>query len=178
MAGHYNFSLGDPTPSGWSMPSAAYPTWKPDPDNTFNWTTQQEKESTFGDRFKDALSEGIGSYTKRFAGAGEKTGGDNYIKSGGATTADLGGGNTLYVPDNTATQLRMAQAGQQGTSGGGVGRMAGQVLGGSIGSALGSSMIASAGGAAAAGLGTTIGAAALGPIGAIGGALLGGLLPF
>ena len=177
-------SYFDPTYSSpfpdvdYELDPKAFPTWKPDPDNTFSWTTQQEKEPTFGDYFKDALKQNIGSYTKRFAGAGEKTGGDNYIKSDGATTADLGGGNTLYVPDNTATQLRMAQAGQQGSSGGGIGRMAGQALGGSIGSALGSSMLASAGGAAAAGLGTTIGAAALGPIGAIGGAMLGGLLPF
>ena len=177
MAGHDNFSYTDPTPSGWSFDHSL--AWKPDPDNTFSWTAQQEKEPTFGDYFKDALKENIGTYTKRFAGAGDKEdGGDNYIKSGGATTADLGGGNTLYVPDNTAAQLRMAQAGQQGSSGGGIGRMAGQALGGSIGSALGTSMIASAGGAAAAGLGTTIGAAALGPIGAIGGAMLGGLLPF
>ena len=114
---------------------------------------------------KTLLADGIGSYTKRFAGAGEKTGGDNYIKSEGATTADLGGGNTLYVPDNTAAQLRMAQAGQQGSSSGGIGRMAGQALGGAIGSALGS----------------TIGGAfgsVLGPLGAIAGGALGGLLPF
>ena len=111
-------------------------------------------------------------------GAGDKRdGGDNYIKSEGATTADLGGGNTLYVPDNTAAQLRMAQAGQQGKQWWRFGRMAGQALGGSIGSALGTSMIASAGGAAAARLGTAFGAA-LGPIGAIGGGALGGLLPF
>ena len=165
-------SYFDPTyssaPGGWSLPKEAYPTWKPDPDNTFNWTTQQEKEPTFGDRFKDALADGIGSYTKRFAGAGEKTGGDNYIKSGGATTADLGGGNTLYVPDNTATQLRMAQAGQQGSSGGGIGRMAGSILGQAGGAALGGS---------AALAGTALGSA-LGPLGAIAGGALGGLLPF
>ena len=144
------------------------PTWKPDPDNTFNWTAQQEKESTFGDRFKDALADGIGSYTKRFAGVGEKTGGDNYIKSEGATTADLGGGNTLYVPDNTAAQLRMAQAGQQGSSSGGIGRMAGSILGQAGGAALGG---------AGALAGTAFGAA-LGPLGAIAGGALGGLLPF
>ena len=86
----------------YELDQKAFPTWKPDPDNTFNWTAQQEKEPTFGDYFKDALKQNIGSYTKRFAGAGEKTGGDNYIKSEGATTADLGGGNTLYVPDDTA----------------------------------------------------------------------------
>ena len=159
----------DPTyssaPPSWSLPEGSTPTWKLDPDNTFSWTTQQEKASPF-DIFKDTLAEGIGSYTKRFAGgAGEKTGGDNYIKSEGATTADLGGGNTLYVPDNTATQLRMAQAGQQGSSGGGIGRMAGSILG-------------QAGGAA---LGSTIGGAfgsALGPLGAVAGSALGGLLPF
>jgi len=164
-------SYFDPTYSSpfpdvdYELDPKAFPTWKPDPDNTFNWTTQQEKESTFGDRFKDALADGIGSYTKRFAGAGDKTGDVNYIKSDGATTADLGGGNTLYVPDNTATQLRMAQAGQQGSSGGGIGRMAGQILG-------------QAGGAA---LGSTVGGAlgsALGPLGAIAGGALGGLLPF
>ena len=156
---------------------SAIPTWKPDPDKEFDWTAQKEEEPTFGDNFKTALKENIGAYTKRFAGVGDKREGDTYIRPPGATVADLGGGNTLFVPDTT-TQMRMAQAGQQGSSGGGIGRMAGQALGGSIGSALGSSMIASAGGAAAAGLGTTIGAAALGPIGAIGGALLGGLLPF
>ena len=164
MAGHHNFSLGDPTPAGWSMPAGAFPAWKPDPDNTFNWADQKEKDSPF-DIFKNNLAEGIGSYTKRFAGAGEKTGGDNYIKSGGATTADLGGGNTLYVPDNTAAQLRMAQAGQQGSSGGGFGRMAGSILG-------------QAGGAA---LGSTVGGAfgsVLGPLGAVAGSALGGLLPF
>ena len=159
----------DPTyssaPPRWSLPEGSAPTWKPDPDNTFNWTAQQEKEPTFGDYFKDALKQNIGSYTKRFAGAGEKTGGDNYIKSEGATTADLGGGNTLYVPDDTAAQLRMAQAGQQGSSGGGIGRMAGGILGQAGGAALGSTV----GGAFGA---------ALGPIGAIGGAALGSLLPF
>jgi hypothetical protein len=169
----------DPTyssaPPSWSLPEGSAPTWKPDPGTTFSWADQDEKDSPF-DIFKNTLSEGIGSYTKRFAGVGDKREGDTYIKPPGATVADLGGGNTLFVPDTTA-QLRMAQAGQQG-SGGGIGRMAGQALGGSIGSALGTSMIASAGGAAAAGLGTTIGAAALGPIGAIGGAMLGGLLPF
>ena len=158
----------DPTyssaPPSWSLPEGSAPTWKPDPGTTFSWADQDEKDSPF-DIFKNTLAEGIGSYSKRFAGAGEKTEGDNYIKSGGATTADLGGGNTLYVPDNTAAQLRMAQAGQQGSSGGGIGRMAGSILG-------------QAGGAA---LGSTIGGAfgaALGPIGAIGGAALGGLLPF
>ena len=176
MAGHGNFSLGDPTPSGWSTPFEGF-AWKPDPDNTFNWTTQQEKESTFGDRFKDALADGIGSYTKRFAGAGDKTGDVNYIKSDGATTADLGGGNTLYVPDNTATQLRMAQAGQQGTSGGGIGRMAGSILGQAGGAALGSSLTAAGGALAGSTLGTAVGSA-LGPLGAVAGAALGGLLPF
>ena len=158
----------DPTyssaPPSWSLPEGSAPTWKPDPGTTFSWADQKEKESPF-DIFKGNLAEGIGSFTKRFAGAGEKTGGDNYIKSGGATTADLGGGNTLYVPDNTATQLRMAQAGQQGSSGGGIGRMAGTILG-------------QAGGAA---LGSTVGGAlgsALGPLGAIAGGALGGLLPF
>ena len=161
-------SYFDPTyssaPPSWSLPEGSMPTWKPDPDNTFSWADQKEKDSPF-DIFKDNLAEGIGSYTKRFAGAGEKTGGDNYIKSEGATTADLGGGNTLYVPDNTAAQLRMAQAGQQGSSSGGIGRMAGSVLG-------------QAGGAA---LGSTIGGAfgsVLGPLGAIAGGALGGLLPF
>ena len=158
----------DPTyssaPPSWSLPEGSAPTWKPDPGTTFNWADQDEKESPF-DIFKGTLAKGIGSYTKRFAGAGEKTEGDNYIKSGGATTADLGGGNTLYVPDNTAAQLRMAQAGQQGSSGSGIGRMAGQILG-------------QAGGAA---LGSTVGGAlgsALGPLGAIAGGALGGLLPF
>ena len=158
----------DPTyssaPPSWSLPEGSAPTWKPDPGTTFSWADKNEKDSPF-DIFKNTLSEGIGSYTKRFAGAGETTGGDNYIKSGGATTADLGGGNTLYVPDDTATQLRMAQAGQQGSSGGGIGRMAGSILG-------------QAGGAA---LGSTVGGAlgsALGPLGAIAGGALGGLLPF
>jgi len=158
----------DPTyssaPPSWSLPEGSAPTWKPDPGTTFSWADQDEKDSPF-DIFKNTLAEGIGSYSKRFAGAGEKTEGDNYIKSGGATTADLGGGNTLYVPDNTAAQLRMAQAGQQGSSGGGIGRMAGQILG-------------QAGGAA---LGSTVGGAlgsALGPLGAIAGGALGGLLPF
>ena len=152
----------------------AFPTWKPDPGTTFKWADQEEKEPTFGERFSDALKENVGSYTKRFAGAGEKTGGNiTSIKAAGDTVADLGGGNTLFAPDTT-TAMRMAQAGQQQSSGG-FGRMAGQAIGGSIGSALGTSMIAQAGGAAAAGLGTTIGAAALGPIGAIGGALIGGL---
>jgi len=168
-------SYFDPTYSSpfpdvdYELDPKAFPTWKPDPGNTFNWTAQQEKEPTFGDRFKDALADNIGSYTKRFAGAGEKTEGDNYIKSGGATTADLGGGNTLYVPDDTATQLRMAQAGQQGSSGGGFGRMAGS----SLGQAGGTALAASAG----AGAGTFLGAAA-GPFGALLGGTLGSLLPF
>ena len=174
------FNPGNPYSIGtdvdYEIDVKSYPTWKPDPDKEFDWTAPQEKEPTFEDRFKTSLKENIGAYTKRFAGVGDKREGDTYIKPPGATVADLGGGNTLFVPDTTA-QLRMAQAGQQG-SGGGIGRMAGQALGGSIGSALGTSMIASAGGAAATGLGTTIGAAALGPIGAIGGAMLGGLLPF
>ena len=171
----------DPTyssaPPSWSLPEGSAPTWKPDPDNTFNWTTQQEKEPTFGDRFKDALADNIGSYTKRFAGAGEKTGGDNYIKSEGATTADLGGGNTLYVPDDTSTQLRMAQAGQQGSSGGGVGRMAGSILGQAGGAALGGTLTAAGGALAGSTLGTAVGSA-LGPLGALAGGALGGLLPF
>ena len=157
----------------YELPPEAYPTFKPDPDNTFSWADQKEKESPF-DIFKGNLAEGIGSYTKRFAGAGEKTGGNiTSVRAAGDTVADLGGGNTLFAPDTT-TAMRMAQAGQQQSSGG-FGRMAGSAIGGSIGSALGTSMIAKAGGAAAAGLGTTVGAAALGPIGAIGGALIGGL---
>ena len=171
MAGSTS-SYFDPSYSGagfgmdipYEVPKESYPAWKPDPGTTFNWADQDEKESPF-DIFKGTLAKGIGSYTQRFAGAGDKTGDVNYIKSDGATTADLGGGNTLYVPDNTATQLRMAQAGQQGSSGGGIGRMAGQILG-------------QAGGAA---LGSTVGGAlgsALGPLGAIAGGALGGLLPF
>jgi|TARA_Y100000289_G_scaffold39840_1_gene39326 hypothetical protein len=161
----------DPTyssaPPSWSLPEGSAPTWKPDPGTTFSWADQDEKDSPF-DIFKNTLAEGIGSYSKRFAGAGEKTEGDNYIKSGGATTADLGGGNTLYVPDNTAAQLRMAQAGQQGSSGGGIGRMAGSILGQAGGAALGGT---------AALAGTALGSA-LGPLGAIAGGALGGLLPF
>ena len=161
----------DPTyssaPPSWSLPEGSAPSWKPDPGTTFSWADQDEKDSPF-DIFKNTLAEGIGSYSKRFAGAGEKTEGDNYIKSGGATTADLGGGNTLYVPDNTAAQLRMAQAGQQGSSGGGIGRMAGSILGQAGGAALGGT---------AALAGTALGSA-LGPLGAIAGGALGGLLPF
>ena len=177
-------SYFDPTYSSpltgidYELDPKAFPTWKPDPDNTFNWTAQKEKEPTFGDRFKDALAEGVGSYTKRFAGAGAKRDGDiNYIKSEGATTADLGGGNTLYVPDNTAAQLRMAQAGQQGSSGGGIGRMAGSILGQAGGAALGSTLTATGGALAGSTLGTAVGSA-LGPLGAVAGAALGGLLPF
>ena len=173
-------SYFDPTYSSpltgidYELDPKAFPTWKPDPGTTFNWADQEEKEPTFGERFSDALKENVGSYTKRFAGAGEKTGGNiTSVRAAGDTVADLGGGNTLFAPDTTAA-MRMAQAGQQQNPGG-FGRMAGSALGGSIGSALGTSMIAKAGGAAAAGLGTTIGAAALGPIGAIAGGALGGL---
>ena len=119
----------------YEVPKESYPAWKPDPGTTFNRA----------------------DICRAPAGALQI--------SDGATTADLGGGNTLYVPDNTAAQLRMAQAGQQGSSGGGIGRMAGQILG-------------QAGGAA---LGSTVGGAlgsALGPLGAIAGGALGGLLPF
>ena len=145
----------------------AIPTWKPDPDKEFDWTAQKEEEPTFGDNFKTALKENIGAYTKRYAGAGDKREGDTYVRSPGATVADLGGGNTLYVPDTT-TQMRMAQAGQQGSSGGGIGRMAGSILGQAGGAALGGS---------AALAGTALGSA-LGPLGAIAGGALGGLLPF
>jgi hypothetical protein len=145
------------------IPAEAYPTWKPDPGTTFNWADQEEKEPTFGERFSDALKEGVGSYTKRFAGAGEKTGGNiTSVKAAGDTVADLGGGNTLFAPDTT-TAMRMAQAGQQQQSSGGFGRMAGSILG-------------QAGGAA---LGSTVGGAfgsALGPLGAIAGSALGGLI--
>ena len=152
----------------YEVPGAAFPTFKPDPGTTFNWADQEEKESTFGERFSDALKEGVGSYTKRFAGAGEKTGGNiTNVKAAGDTVADLGGGNTLFVPDTTSA-MRMAQAGQQGSSGGGFGRFAGSILGQAGGAALGGS---------AALAGTALGSA-LGPIGAIAGGALGGLLPF
>ena len=175
MAGHHNFGLGDPTPSGWSLPEGSYPTWKPDPGKEFDWTDQEKSPSLF-DNFISNLGDELGSNTKRFAGAGAKREGDTYIKPPGATVADLGGGNTLFVPD-TSTQMRMAQAGQQGSSGGGIGRMAGSILGQAGGAALGSTLTATGGALAGSTLGTAVGSA-LGPIGAIGGAMLGSLLPF
>ena len=150
----------------YELPPEAYPTFKPDPDNTFSWADQKEKESPF-DIFKGNLAEGIGSYTKRFAGAGEKTGGNiTSVRAAGDTVADLGGGNTLFAPDTT-TAMRMAQAGQQQSSGG-FGRMAGSILGQAGGAALGGTSALA---------GTAFGAA-LGPLGAVAGAALGGLLPF
>ena len=164
-------SFFDPTyssaPEGWSLPKEAYPTFKPDPGTTFNWADKEEKDSPF-DIFKDTLAEGVGSYTKRFAGAGEKSGrGTTSIETAGDTVADLGGGNTLYAPDSTAAQMRMAQAGQQGSSGG-FGRMAGRILGQAGGAALGGTSALA---------GTAFGAA-LGPFGAVAGAALGSLLSF
>ena len=161
----------DPTyssaPPSWSLPEGSTPAWKPDPGSTFSWADKEEKDSPF-DIFKDTLAKGVGSYTKRFAGAGEKSGrGTTSIETAGDTVADLGGGNTLYAPDSTAAQMRMAQAGQQGSSGG-FGRMAGSILGQAGGAALGGTSALA---------GTAFGAA-LGPLGAVAGAALGGLLPF
>ena len=171
MAGHDNFKLGDPTPSGWSFDGNL--AWKPDPDNTFKWTTQQDKKEDkgfFDTHLRKAVEDQIGSYRTRFAG--EKDLGDTYIQSGGSTTADLGGGNTLYAPDNNLalqTQLRFAQVGQQNQ--GGLGGPLGSILGQAGGTALASSM------GAAAGAGTFLGSA-LGPLGALAGGAIGSMLPF
>ena len=163
-------SYFDPTyskaPGGWSLPEEAYPTWKPDPGKEFDWTAQDKEPGLF-DNVLDNLGKSIGSNLRGYTGVGEKREGDTYVKPPGATVADLGGGNTLYVPDPT-TQMRFAQAGQQGSSGGGIGRMAGSILGQVGGAALGGS---------AALAGTALGSA-LGPIGAIAGGALGSLLPF
>ena len=133
----------------------------------------EKKENIFLDTFKEKLQENLKDgflskskdESKKYDIYGDRR------RSSGDTVADLGGGNTAVLPDTSALinqQMMMANQPSQG-------RMAGQALGGSIGGALGTSMIAKAGGAAAAGLGTTIGAAALGPIGMLAGGLLGGL---
>ena len=165
----------DPTyssaPPSWSLPEGSAPTWKPDPDNTFKWTTGEEKKENnnfFDTHLRKAVEDQIGSYRTRFAG--EKDLGDTYIKSDGGTTADLGGGNTLYAPDNNLalqTQLRFAQVGQQNQ--GGLGGPLGSILGQAGGTALASSV--------GAGAGTFLGAAA-GPLGALAGGALGSMLPF
>tara|TARA_R100000030_G_scaffold59329_1_gene44574 strand:- start:870 stop:1328 length:459 start_codon:yes stop_codon:yes gene_type:complete len=108
MTSSYFDSTYSEAPGGWTLPKEAYPTWKPDPGKEFDWTAQEKSPSLF-DNFISNLGDELGANTRRFAGAGAKREGDTYIKPPGATVADLGGGNTLYVPDTT-TQMRMAQA--------------------------------------------------------------------
>ena len=134
-------------------------------DEYYKPDLEEKPEKSFLDNFKSAL-EKSGSYlgktqqdSRRYDIYGDRR------RSGGDTVADLGGGNTLSAPDSAlATQLQMQALQQQGQQGG-VGRMAGSILGQAGGAALGST------------IGGTFGAA-LGPLGAIGGAALGGLLPF
>ena len=49
-----------------------------------------------------------------------------------AVTADLGGGNTLFAPDQSRYLQGMGAVGSQGSSSGGVGRLAGQALGSAL----------------------------------------------
>ena len=154
-------SYFDPTyskaPGGWSLPEEAYPTWKPDPGKEFNWTTQEKSPDLFKN-FMTGLGDQLVSNTTRFAGAGAKREGDTYIRPPGATVADLGGGNTLFVPDTTMT-MRMAQAPQQNQ-----GSRLGAAVGGAGASAL-ASMIPGVG-------------PILAPIAGGLGSSLGSLLPF
>ena len=53
-----------------------------------------------------------------------------------AVTADLGGGNTLYAPDQSMYLRGMGVPGSQGSSSGGVGRFAGQALGSALAGAV------------------------------------------
>ena len=152
-----SFTGFDPTyskaPGGWTLPKESIPTWKPDPDLDWNWTDQQEKEPTFGDRFGSALKDRVGSFLEGYKGVGEKREGDTYVRPPGATVADLGGGNTLYVPDTT-TQMRMAQVPQQDQ-----GSQLGAAVGGAGASAL-ASMIPGVGpflAPIAGGLGSSLG---------------------
>tara|TARA_R100001224_G_C4027354_1_gene151435 strand:+ start:3123 stop:3632 length:510 start_codon:yes stop_codon:yes gene_type:complete len=163
-------SLGN-FPSGFDpgfdipMQGGIYPDRDVLEDEYYKPDLDEKPEKSFLDNFKSAL-EKSGSYlgktqqdSRRYDIYGDRR------RSGGDTVADLGGGNTLSAPDSAlATQLQMQALQQQGQQGG-VGRMAGGVLGQAGGAALGST------------IGGTFGAA-LGPLGAIGGAALGGLLPF
>jgi len=153
----------------YEVPKESYPAWKPGKTPSYDFTSEKKENNSFIDtHLRKAFEDQIGSYRTRFAG--EKDLGDTYIKSGGSTTADLGGGNTLYAPDNNLalqTQLRFAQVGQQNQ--GGLGGPLGSIVGQAGGTALASSM--------GAGAGTFLGAAA-GPLGAVLGGTLGSMLPF
>tara|TARA_A100001201_G_scaffold67339_1_gene62601 strand:- start:898 stop:1428 length:531 start_codon:yes stop_codon:yes gene_type:complete len=176
MAGSTS-SYFDPSYSGagfgmdipYEVPKESYPAWKPGKTPSYDFTSEKKENNSFIDtHLRKAFEDQIGSYRTRFAG--EKDLGDTYIKSGGSTTADLGGGNTLYAPDNNLalqTQLRFAQVGQQNQ--GGLGGPLGSIVGQAGGTALASSM--------GAGAGTFLGAAA-GPLGAVLGGTLGSMLPF
>ena len=147
----------------------SYPAWRPGNTPSYDFTTEKKEDNNFfNTHLRKAFEDQMGSYRTRFAG--DRGLGDTYIKSEGATTADLGGGNTLYAPDNNLalqTQMRFAQGGQQG--GGGFGGPLGSILGQAGGTALASSV--------GAGAGTFLGAAA-GPLGALIGGGLGSMLPF
>ena len=141
------------------------------------WQAGEEKEEKPG--VLDKLGENFTSYLdQEKKNAQRERAFDAYYDSlkrardKSAVTADLGGGNTLFAPDQSR------YLGATGLSSGGGSRMAGQIggiLGQAGGAALGSTLTATGGALAGSTLGTAVGSA-LGPLGALGGAYLGSKL--
>jgi len=129
------------------------------------WEVEEEKEEKPG--FLDKVGENFTSYLdQEKKNAQRQRAYEAYYdahkraRDKSAVTADLGGGNTLYAPDQSRYLQGMGAGGSQGSSSGGVGRFAGQALGGALAGAV-------------PGVGPF-----LAPIGAAVGGALGSKLPF
>ena len=125
----------------WDLGDSIKPKFPLDSIPASAWQVGEKKEEKPG--FLDKAGENFTSYLdQEKKNAQRQRAYDAYYDSlkrardKSAVTADLGGGNTLFAPDQSRYLQGMGAVGSQGSSSGGVGRFAGQALGSALAGAV------------------------------------------